>query len=211
MKKNDWSLNLEDPYYEENEAEALDEALKAIQQTAPGYYVNLVTPEKLGEPKDWLIPYLEKQITEQGLNIERMDYVDQCGCGGYVTRVHLTAEDGGNTKMEKKSLKEYQEFTAERFTKRIVYQHGDHVIFVLNFMPGQELPLHKHPGTDVYLLVLEGSGTMIADDETMEVAQGDSIHVSGDRNFAFRNTGASNTSLYVFLNKIPDSRYAQNV
>jgi putative CGCGG family rSAM target protein len=213
LKMNDWSLNLEDPYYEEHPEEALKEALDAIQKTGPGYYVNLVTPDKLGEPNQWLIPEITQRLQGLDQQVERIDYVDQCGCGGYVTRVYKAAAASGGVKktMDKKALKVFQEFNEERFTKRVVFQHGDHVIFVLNFMPGQELPTHKHPGTDVYLLVLEGSGTMIADGASEEVAAGELIHVSGDKDFAFKNTGTEKTSLYVFINKIPDERYAKNV
>lgn len=50
------------------------------------------------------------------------------------------------------------------------------------------LPTHKHPGSYVFLLVLEG-----------------------EEQFAFANTGNNPTSLYVVLNKVPDPRYAQNV
>jgi quercetin dioxygenase-like cupin family protein len=212
LKMNDWSLNLEDVYYEENPEEALKEALDAIAKTGPGYYVNLVTPDKLGEPNQWLIPEITKRLQGSNEQVERIDYVDQCGCGGYVTRVYKAASpNGGKPPMDIKALKAFQEFNNERFTKRVVFQHGDHVIFILNFMPGQELPTHKHPGTDVYLLVLEGNGTMIADGASSEVTTGAIIHVSGDKDFAFKNTGNEKTSLYVFLNKIPDERYAKNV
>lgn len=113
--------------------------------------------------------------------------------------------------MELKTIESVQAFSEERFTKRVLFQEGQSVAFVLNFMPGQELPTHKHPNTAVYLLVLLGGGTMIVDGNETIVKQGDVVCCDGDEQFAYANTGSENTSLYVVLNKLPDERYAQNI
>lgn len=113
--------------------------------------------------------------------------------------------------MEKKSLQEVREFGADKLTKRILFQKGESVSFVLNFAPGQTLPPHKHPGTAVFLLVVEGAGTMTVDGVQTEVALNDAICVEGEEMFAFENTGTEPARLYVVLSKIPDARYAQNV
>lgn len=52
LKEGDWSLNLEDPYDETHPEELLAESLDAIQRTKEGHYVNLVTPEACGDPRD---------------------------------------------------------------------------------------------------------------------------------------------------------------
>ncbi len=39
--------------------------------------------------------------------------------------------------MEKKELVQFQEYQADRFTKRIVFKEDKHTVFVLNFGPGQ--------------------------------------------------------------------------
>lgn len=113
--------------------------------------------------------------------------------------------------MEIKSLQSYQEFSNDNFKKQIIFKSEEAVVFKLNFMPGQALPMHKHPGTGVYILVLEGSGSVQIEEEKTEVATGDIINVDGDESFSFSNTGESKTSLYVFLNKIPDEKYAKNI
>jgi quercetin dioxygenase-like cupin family protein len=113
--------------------------------------------------------------------------------------------------MEKKSLLEHQEYSEEKFTKRIIFKKGDSTVFILNFMPGQSLPAHKHPGTEVYLLVLNGNGTFTIDGVDTEVSERDIIHTSAEEELAFKNTGNEPVSLYVMLNKIPDERYAQNI
>jgi quercetin dioxygenase-like cupin family protein len=113
--------------------------------------------------------------------------------------------------MELKSLQEHLEYSEDKFTKRIIFKMGDSTVFILNFLPGQKLPAHKHPGTEVYLLVLTGNGTFTIDGVNTEVSKQDVIHTSAEEELAFENTGSELVSLYVMLNKIPDERYAQNI
>lgn len=113
--------------------------------------------------------------------------------------------------MEKNSVKAYQEFSEDRFTKRIIYKKGETTAFVLNFLPGQQLPVHKHPGTEVYLYVVTGSGTIFIDGKQTEVTEADLIHVGGEEQMAFNNTGNEPVSLYVVLSKVPSEQYAKNI
>lgn len=113
--------------------------------------------------------------------------------------------------MEKVTLADFREFKESSFTKKVLFKREENVVFILNFMPGQSLPVHKHPGADVYILVTEGSGEMRIDDRTVKTVKGDVVCVGGEESFSFANTGEGNTSLYVTLTKIPDERYTQNV
>ncbi|WP_102275054.1 cupin domain-containing protein [Cytobacillus massiliigabonensis] len=113
--------------------------------------------------------------------------------------------------MEKKSIAAAQEFNEKQFTKRILFREGESTVFVLNFMPGQQLPAHKHPGTNVYLMVLQGSGTLSIDGIPTDISEKDVILAGGNEEFAFTSSENEHTSLYVMLNKIPDERYVQNI
>ncbi|WP_066068148.1 cupin domain-containing protein [Neobacillus soli] len=113
--------------------------------------------------------------------------------------------------MEKNSVKAFMEYSVERFTKRVIYKKGETTAFVLNFLPGQQLPTHKHPGTEVYLYVVTGTGTIIIDGAETEVAEADLIHVSSEEEMAFKNIGSESVSLYVVLSEIPSKLYAKNV
>ncbi|MBT2691858.1 cupin domain-containing protein [Bacillus sp. ISL-55] len=113
--------------------------------------------------------------------------------------------------MEKQSLTQYQEFSEERFTKRIVFKKGESTVFLLNFMPGQELPKHTHPGTEVFILTMQGEGTFTIDGEQVAAVSNETVHLSGTEELAYKNTGAEPVTLYVMLNKIPDERFAQNI
>jgi quercetin dioxygenase-like cupin family protein len=103
--------------------------------------------------------------------------------------------------MEIKSITAAQIFTEEKFTKRILFQDEASTVFALNFMPGQSLPTHKHPETLVYIVVIQGGGTVHVDGKETEVLIHDVIHVEGSEEFSFKNTGNELTSLYVSLTK----------
>jgi quercetin dioxygenase-like cupin family protein len=113
--------------------------------------------------------------------------------------------------MDKNSVKAFMEYSDERFTKRVIFKKGETTAFVLNFLPGQQLPTHKHPGTEVYLYVVTGSGTIIIDGTETEVTESDLIHVSEQEEMAFKNSGSEPISLYVVLSKIPSEQYAKNI
>lgn len=87
IKDADWSLNLEDPYYEDHTEQLFEEAIEAVQKTKEGHFVNLVTPASCGDPKDWLIPFLKQALDELPVQYKDIQFVDECGCGGFVTRV----------------------------------------------------------------------------------------------------------------------------
>ncbi|MFB5676035.1 cupin domain-containing protein [Paenibacillus terreus] len=112
--------------------------------------------------------------------------------------------------MKKIARNQYEQFNDEHFTKKILFKQGKTVVFTLSFRPGQQLPAHRHPGSHLYLTVLEGGGTLTIDGIDTDVAKGDAVHCEGEEEFSFRNTGAESAILYVVLNHIPDERYAQD-
>lgn len=113
--------------------------------------------------------------------------------------------------MEKQLLSQFQEFSEERFTKRIVFKKGDSTVFLLNFLPDQELPPHAHPGSEVFIQLLQGEGTFTVDGKDTVVKQNEVIHCHDQEKMAFKNTGAEPVSLYVMLSKIPEERFAQDI
>jgi putative CGCGG family rSAM target protein len=55
--------------------------MAAVDHTAGGYHVNLVTHGDHGHPEMYLYDHLDERDGDY-------EYVQQCGCGGHVTRVH---------------------------------------------------------------------------------------------------------------------------
>lgn len=82
---NSWSANLEKPHHGEDEDLVTAQAIDAINHTATGHHVNLVTHSNHGHPKTYLYSVLSDEFDGE---IE-WEYVEQCGCGGYVTRVYV--------------------------------------------------------------------------------------------------------------------------
>lgn len=113
--------------------------------------------------------------------------------------------------MKKQFIKEFQEFNEDKFTKRVMFTSEESTAFVLNFLPGQKLPAHKHPGAEVYLFVINGSGTIIIDGAETEVTASDIIYTSDEEEMAFTNSGSEPVSLYVVLNKLPNQDFAKDI
>ncbi|MDG5777246.1 CGCGG family rSAM-modified RiPP protein [Haloarculaceae archaeon H-GB2-1] len=81
---NSWSVNLEQPRHEGDRERIVEEAISAVERTAAGNHVNVVTHGECGHPEEYLLDALERAL--DGIEVE---YVDRCGCGGHVTRVHV--------------------------------------------------------------------------------------------------------------------------
>ena len=82
---NSWSANLEQPHHGEDRDLVVSQALDAVEHTASGNHVNLVTHGDHGHPETYLFEALEAAYGEA----VGYEYVEQCGCGGHVTRVHV--------------------------------------------------------------------------------------------------------------------------
>jgi putative CGCGG family rSAM target protein len=82
---NSWSANLEKEHHAENRDLVVEQAFDAVDHTTAGNHVNLVSHGAHGHPEEYLIDELQ---TEYGADVD-VDFVDRCGCGGYVTRVHV--------------------------------------------------------------------------------------------------------------------------
>lgn len=91
---NSWSANLEQPRHGEDSDLVIAQAVDAIEHTTSGNHVNLVTHGNHGHPSEYLYPALSDEFDGDG-EVDDVDseveweYVDRCGCGGYVTRVYV--------------------------------------------------------------------------------------------------------------------------
>lgn len=82
---NSWSANLEQPEHAANRELVVEQALSAIEHTEPGNHVNLVTHGDHGHPETYLYDVLQREYEDL-----EWQYVQQCGCGGHVVRVHVS-------------------------------------------------------------------------------------------------------------------------
>ncbi|WP_053948827.1 CGCGG family putative rSAM-modified RiPP protein [Halolamina sediminis] len=82
---NSWSANLEGSEHAEDREFLVRQGIEAVEHTAPGNHVNLVTHGEHGHPETYLYDVLDDEF---GDDVE-WEYVEQCGCGGHVLRVHV--------------------------------------------------------------------------------------------------------------------------
>ena len=85
MHDNSWSANLEGPEHGADPGLVVEQAIDAVEHTRSRQHVNLVTYGDHGHPSTYLYEPLRDAIGE---NV-RLRHVDQCGCGGHVTRAHV--------------------------------------------------------------------------------------------------------------------------
>lgn len=107
-------------------------------------------------------------------------------------------------------LERYQDTAAEGFTKRMVRESPQALVFVLNFQPGQALPAHSHAESEVVLTVLTGEGEVTVDGRVERVRAGAVVHCEGRETLSATNTGKETLSLLVFLYP-GNPRFAGNV
>jgi putative CGCGG family rSAM target protein len=86
-----WSKHLETEMYADDETRLLEDALAAMAATRAGHHVTLVTHRTHGHPRE----YLYGELTDAFGDAIDVRYVEQCGCGGHVTRVAVEKQVAG--------------------------------------------------------------------------------------------------------------------
>ncbi|HZY44009.1 MAG TPA: cupin domain-containing protein [Anaerolineae bacterium] len=79
---------------------------------------------------------------------------------------------------------------------------------LLGFLPGQELPVHHHDHEHEVFDVLEGSGTMFLDGESIEVKAGSVIFVPAGVHHGFKNTSDSRWLIRATIHQRVYARHA---
>lgn len=104
--------------------------------------------------------------------------------------------------MKQAKISQAKQFNEERFTKIDMLKTRRSVAFLLNFLPGQHMKPHGHPNRELYLYVIEGTGTLIVDDEEIEVTVGDVFYLDPEEQIGFTNTSDQKVSIYATMTKM---------
>lgn len=83
-KPHSWSANLETDEYVDDPERVVADAIAAVEATGDDTHVNLVTHDSVGHPETYLFDALAERFGDA----VTWEFVDRCGCGGFVTRVH---------------------------------------------------------------------------------------------------------------------------
>lgn len=105
-----------------------------------------------------------------------------------------------NESLFKKTMEEAP-FNEQRFSKYDLFREKSETVFVLRLKPNQTMPVHKHPGQNLYLLGFEGEGIFIINDEKHACKQGDVFSIKQDEEFGVLNESAENFTAFAVMSK----------
>lgn len=100
----------------------------------------------------------------------------------------------------KKSIEEIQ-FNDERFSMDHLFKTDSEKVFVLSLKPSQSMPVHKHPGHNLYVLGFEGEGEFLINGETHMCQKGDVFSITPDDEFGVDNNSKTDFRVYCILSK----------
>lgn len=101
-------------------------------------------------------------------------------------------------------------FNENTFTKRVIFNEEKVLTFVLNMMPGQEIPPHQHEESDLVLHVIGGGGQLTVDEKVQNIGVGDVIYCTGNEVFSIVNNTEENLSCFVVIAPRPTPKlYSQ--
>lgn len=90
-------------------------------------------------------------------------------------------------------------FMESTFTKRVLFSEDRVLSFVLNLMPGQEIPPHNHEESDLIFYVLSGGVELEVDGKITQLVEGDVVYCRGEEMFGLKNNTDKNNSNFVVL------------
>ncbi|MTI48268.1 cupin domain-containing protein [Sporosalibacterium faouarense] len=103
-------------------------------------------------------------------------------------------------------------YSESTFTKRLIFSEEKVLNFVLNLVPGQEIPSHTHEESDLVLYVVTGKGDITIDGNTKTIEEGDIVYCVGKEEFYLKNNYKENLSCFVVLAPRPVPKiYADEV
>ena len=110
--------------------------------------------------------------------------------------------------MNKFSLDKYKVEPENKVAKRVIFNNGQTLAFILNIAESEQLPPHTHFESTVMLQVLKGEAEVIIDGKSVQAAEGDLIQIDGQEEMVVNNTGQEILELYVTISPTPpDEKY----
>lgn len=114
--------------------------------------------------------------------------------------------------MNKFNLNDYRVQPQAKISKRVIFQDGNVLAFILNFAPGAVLPNHTHFTSTLLMKVLQGSANATIEGTIVPVTEGDLLQIEGSENMSVENTGTGKLELYITLSPTPTAvNYAKDV
>ncbi len=113
--------------------------------------------------------------------------------------------------MDLKNIQDNMVFSDKTFTKRILFSTPEVLSFILNLMPGQTLPVHKHENSGLVYTVLSGCGQIKINDEVSDIIFGSAGFAKGQDDFSIPSV-SEDMSLLVSISPNPANNiYSQAI
>jgi quercetin dioxygenase-like cupin family protein len=104
--------------------------------------------------------------------------------------------------MEIRKIGEHTQFSPEGISKKIMFNTNEVLCFILNLLPGQIIPVHRHENAVLIAVVLEGACEISVNQDKFEFVKGGALLVKGEDDFGIPNVTAD-LSLLVTLSPNP--------
>jgi len=102
-------------------------------------------------------------------------------------------------------LDDYKVEPENKVAKRVIFNDGQALAFILNIAEGEQLPPHTHFESTVLLQVLNGEAEFLIDERSVKAVKGDLIQIDGQEEMRVNNTGQEILELYVTISPTPPS------
>lgn len=104
--------------------------------------------------------------------------------------------------MEIRDLNEILSFSKNGVTKKIVFNTKEALCFILNLLPGQTIPVHRHENAVLIANILSGACEVTVNQDQYELQKGHAFMVKGEDEFGIPLV-KSDVSIYVILSPNP--------
>ena len=113
--------------------------------------------------------------------------------------------------MEIKNFSDVIVYDPKTLTKKILFNTKESLCFVLNLMPGQTIPAHRHENSLLTAAVLKGECKIAVNQDQYTLSEGNVFMIEGQDDFAIPEV-KKNLSLYVTLSPNPENpAYGQGI
>lgn len=107
--------------------------------------------------------------------------------------------------MNKFRLADYKVEPDNKVAKRVIFNDGQTLAFILNIAEGEQLPPHTHFASTVLLQILKGEAEVLIDDKSVRATKDDLIQIDGQEEMIVNNLCQETLELYVTISPTPPS------
>ncbi len=97
------------------------------------------------------------------------------------------------------TLADAPDYDSERFVAAPLLDGSQSNVRIIRLSPGQALPPHTHSISDLMIYIVEGSGALAVDGDTVAFVAGSLAYFHGDEELRLSNAGTTGLTALAFL------------